>query len=230
MTDPSKPFNLSRPSADAVALIKRAMARADHPVIAEIGIGYGATSIETCRLLANRGRLYLFDYEDKLSGLQDRLDTLGFFNVIYHGNSRKLFDSYNWNLANLLRRRLRAGGDPALFDFVYLDGAHSFHHDAPAAMIVKDLMKPGGEILFDDYDWSFATSRTMNPDIYPAIRDQYSDEQIDEPHVALLCELFFDADPAFQQIDIGYSLKEHRRAYRKIGQCPDSQGDRRNVE
>lgn len=211
-----KPIRLSRPSVHAVKLARKVIERNESPVIAEIGIGYGATSIEICRLLKNRGALYLFDFEDKTASVSEMLERFGFHNVVCNGNSRKLFDSYAWSLAQLLLRR-RKSGDLELFDFVYLDGEHCFHHDTPAALVLKELLKTGGYILFDDYDWSFETSQTLNPNVNPLILGHYTDEQIRVPHVRLICDLFFDSDPSFSRVDIGYGSREHRRAYRKVG-------------
>ena len=55
----------------------------------------------------------------------------------------------------------------------------------------------------------------MNPARKPEILLEYTQAQIDTPHVRRICELFFDDDPAYRKVDIGYKTHEHRRAYRK---------------
>jgi hypothetical protein len=137
-------------------------------------------------------------------------------NIIPHPNSRKTFDSYNWSLAKMLRT-MRLEKRTGCFDFVYLDGAHAFQHDSSASLIIKQLLLPGGIILFDDYLWTFASSPTRNPKINKYTADHYSDEQINEPHIKLICELFFDHDRNFEMVDLGYKGSEWRRAYRKAG-------------
>ena len=160
LNDPAN-VHISKPNQHALKLIETLLEREQQPVLCEVGVGIGATSVAICRLLANRGTYHLFDYSSRLDDLKTDLDGLGFTNVVYHGNSRRKLDSYNWALAQMLLARRAAGGTVPLFDFVFLDGAHAFHHDAPAALLLKDLLKPGGVILFDDYDWSFAISPTM---------------------------------------------------------------------
>lgn len=215
LTDPRNAA-IAKPNAHALDLLDRVLAREAAPVICEVGIGIGATTVELCRRLANRGRLHLFDFEDRLTDLGADLDELGFTNVVLHANTRRRYDSYNWSLGTILQQRRQAGDDPALFDFVFLDGGHAFHHDAPAALLLKELLKPGGIILLDDYDWSFAVSPTMNPQKNPDIRLDYTDAQIETPHVRLICDLFFDHDPAYRKVEIGYRVPyEHRRAYQK---------------
>jgi predicted O-methyltransferase YrrM len=211
LTDP-RAKTISTPSPEAVLLVTRLLAEKAEPIIAEVGVGIGATSVALCRLLENRGELHLFDFQDRLDALKHDLNGLGFTNVRCAGNSDKTYDSYAWTLAQLLSQR-RHLDEPGLFDFVYLDGGHAFHLDAPAAVILKDLLLPGGTLLFDDLTWSFAKSPTNNPRVRPEIAKQYSAEQIETPHVKLVCELFFDRDARFERVPLDI---EHRRAYRKL--------------
>jgi predicted O-methyltransferase YrrM len=182
--------------------------------VAEIGIGIGATSVELCRLLAGQGEIAFFDYADKLEELAADLRAEGFGNFRLFGNSRRTFDSYCWSLAQQAQS-MRAAGRDGVFDFIYLDGAHLFHHDAPAALLCKQLVRPGGVVLLDDYDWSIAVSPTMRPSVRPSVREHFTEEQIETPHVRVICDLFFDPDPAFRKLEIGYGAREHRRAYRR---------------
>lgn len=215
LTDPRNAA-IAKPNAHALALLDRVLARESDPVICEVGVGIGATTVELCRKLDNRGRILLFDFEDRLTDLGADLAGLGFGNVELHANTRRRHDSYNWSLAKILQARRSAGEAPGLFDFAFLDGGHAFHHDAPAAMILKELLKPGGVMLFDDYDWSFAVSPTMNPARNPGILEEYTEAQIETPHVRLICDLFLDHDPDYRKVEIGYRVPfEHRRAYQK---------------
>jgi predicted O-methyltransferase YrrM len=207
---------ISQANNHALDLLRRVLDVNPQPIIAEIGVGVGATTIELCRLLNHRGDLYLFDFVDRVTALGDDLRREGFSNIRLIGNERKTFASYAWELAKLLSLR-RAAGVEWIFDFVFLDGGHYFHHDAPAAIVLKDLLKPGGYILFDDYDWSIAISPTTNPAKNAKVLDDFSQEQIDMSHVKFVCDLFFDTDPNFHKIDLGYGEHEHRRAYRKRG-------------
>lgn len=181
------------------------------PIVAEVGVGIGATTLAMCQLLDNRGELYLFDFDDSVTTLREDVRNLGFTNVRALGNSRRTYDSYAWTLARLLEQRL-AAGDAAIFDFVYLDGGHAFHLDAPAAVLLKDLLKPGATLLFDDVTWTFGKSPTQNPHAKPETAGQFTQEQIETPHVRLVCELLFDRDPRFRRVPLDV---EHRRAYVK---------------
>jgi predicted O-methyltransferase YrrM len=206
---------IARPCEHAIDLVTRVVADTPEAIVCEVGIGIGATSLEICRTLDHRGQAWFFDYADRLAELATDLTAAGFTNFRTFGNSRRTFDSYAWNLAVLLRQT-RDRGTEGLFDFVYLDGAHTFHHDAPATVCLKDLLKVGGYILMDDYDWTIAISPTMRPSVNPAVEQHYTDEQIELSHVEMVCSLFLDPDPRFVPVPIGYRGREHRRAYRRI--------------
>lgn len=90
--------------------------------------------------------------------VKQKLNEAGFFNVIAHGNSRKTMDSYNWSLMKLLQVRREP-----FFDYVFIDGAHVWAIDALTFFLVDRLLKPGGYIDFDDYDWTIRNSPSVNP-------------------------------------------------------------------
>lgn len=202
---------VSKPSEDALRVLALVLDQVAEPEIAEIGVGVGATSVELARKMDGHGRLHLFDYDNRIKALRKDLAGLGFDNVVTYGNSRATYDSYAWNLAKL------AGevGPTGIFDFAYLDGAHSFVHDAPATVLLMRLVRPGGYLLVDDYDWTFANSPTLNPKASPLVASQYTQEQLEVPHVKLVCELFLDPSEAFLADDLEGTLSRHRRLYRR---------------
>jgi predicted O-methyltransferase YrrM len=62
--------------------------------------------------------------------------------------------SYVWFLHDTLRSQLNAGGEvEPCYDFVFLDGAHTWDVDALAFTLADRLLRPGGWMLFDDLDW-----------------------------------------------------------------------------
>jgi predicted O-methyltransferase YrrM len=63
-------------------------------------------------------------------------------------------DSYVWFLRRRLREQLRDTRIEPLYDFVFLDGAHTWQVDALAFACLDKLLVPGGWILFDDLDWA----------------------------------------------------------------------------
>jgi Methyltransferase domain len=163
--------------------------------IAEIGVERGATSKEILRWLNGTGVLHLFDYDDRRKTVTNRLHRLGFSNFVFHGNSRTTLDSYNWSLMKMLK-----DGPIPYFDYVYLDGAHTWGVDALAFLLIDRLLKPGGYIDFDDYDWTFASSPTVNPRVYPATRKEMTEEQMNTPQVKLIVDLLVRREGHYEEL------------------------------
>jgi predicted O-methyltransferase YrrM len=64
--------------------------------------------------------------------------------------------SYTWHLKRKLDE-YRA--EP--FDFIFIDGAHTWDTDGLAFFLADMVLRPGGWLLFDDLDWSYASSPTL---------------------------------------------------------------------
>lgn len=163
--------------------------------IAEVGIYQGYTSAELARNLNGLGELHLFDFEERVQAVTAQLRAQGFSNVVPHGNTHKSFDSYNWSLMQMLRQH-----DQPVFDYVYLDGAHTWPVDALAFFLLDRLLKVGGHLDFDDYTWSLEKSPTLNPEVFPATKRLFTLEQIREQHVRLIIELLVRRDARYAEV------------------------------
>lgn len=113
-----------------------------------------------------------------------------------YGNTHKHWDSYAWALSNLLFT-MREHQEDGVYDVVYLDGAHSFFHDGLACCLLKELVKPGGYLIFDDMRWTYAGSPTVNPDKNPGTAENMTEEQIADQQVTRVVRCFMEHDPAF---------------------------------
>jgi hypothetical protein len=163
--------------------------------VAEIGIWKGATSIEIARLIGSEGELHLFDYEDNVDSVVAGLAERGFTNVVGWGCSYKYLDSYNWGLKQLMERR----GTEPLFDYVYIDGAHTWAIDALAFFLCDVLLKPGGYLDFDDYGWTLRNS-SLDPSAVPETADLYTEEQIDDRQVKAIVDLLVKPNRAYEEV------------------------------
>jgi predicted O-methyltransferase YrrM len=162
---------------------------------AELGVYEGDTALAIARALDGTGELHLFDFEDRVDVVATRLRRAGHRNVFTHANSRRLLDSYNWSLMQLLQ-----GSKTPIFDYVFVDGAHTWAHDALAFFLIDRLLQPGGHIDFDDYTWTLRSSPSMNPAAFPEVEQFYTDDQIDTAQVALVVDLLVRADPAYEEV------------------------------
>jgi predicted O-methyltransferase YrrM len=60
-------------------------------------------------------------------------------------------------------RYMLRGLEPKVFDFAYIDGSHVAMDVLTDAVLVWDLIKPGGIIIFDDYDWPGGKNNLEGP-------------------------------------------------------------------
>lgn len=182
--------------------------------VAEIGVGIGATTIEIIKILGEEDTLFLFSYEDEVNELKNDLEKINCNNVeiVACGNSRCMLDSYSWNLAKMVLSMYETSND-GVFDLVYLDGAHTFIHDALSAALIKILLRPNGVIIFDDVFWTIMKSPTNNPDIKPINAKLFTKEQMETPNIDMVCKIFMDRDESFFRIK---NANKWRAIYKKI--------------
>jgi len=164
-------------------------------VYGELGVYLGGTAEAVAAELDGEGAIHLFDFEDRVMPVAERLAAQGHGNVVAHPNTRRVFDSYNWSLMKLLR-----DGDRLRFDYVFIDGAHTWALDALAFTLVDRLLAPGGYVDFDDYMWTLGRSPSMNPEAFPHTRRLYTDEQIEAAQVALVVDVLVRGDDRYEEV------------------------------
>lgn len=198
---------LSESDRTVVDLVKAKVASEREPVFYEIGVGIGATTLAVAESMNNRGRIVFFSREPDVKALAEDLAARGFTNVdASWGSPGKVYSGYHFELA----RGFVAGLLPP-FDVAYVDGGHVFHLDAPAACVLKELCRPGGYIVFDDWHWNLARSPTMNPRKREATAREYDARQIETCHVQLVCRAVMDVDERFDFLGLNGSTAIYQR-------------------
>lgn len=104
--------------------------------------------------------------------------------------------SYTWFLKKEIEENTTDGKTIPKYDLAFIDGAHSWEVDGMAFFLVDKLLKNGGRILFDDYDWSFGTSEALKST--SAVLSMPADER-DSPQVKLIFELLVKQHPSYGQ-------------------------------
>ena len=188
---PLSELNVEGPNGTTVEFFGSTGCRA----YAELGVYKGYTAARIAEQLAGEGEIHLFDYEDRLVEAASRVRATGHTKVIEHPNSRRIMDSYNWSLMRLLAEH----GEP-IFDYVFIDGAHTWMLDALAFLLVDRLLRVGGYVDFDDYAWTLAGSPSMKPEVFPDVCRLYSPEQIEERQVALVVDVLVRPDPRYEEL------------------------------
>lgn len=176
----------------------------DQPICyAEFGIWKADTARRICELFPN-AILYLFDFDGNIEAARQKLSKFG-NQIHYFGNSQRYNDSYNWSLMKLIQQT----SGQAIFDYCYLDGAHTVAVDALNFFLCDRLLRVGGYLDFDDYDWSLAVS-SLRPDKVPEILLQYTEEQIEAKQVKMIVDDLVKPDPRYLEVVAN-------KVFRKIG-------------
>jgi len=181
----------------------------EHPEIrtyAELGVLYGSSACAVAEAMEPGGDFHLFDFEDMLDRAKERVQQAGLEDKHrwhFHGNSRRLKDSYNWSLLRLLEEP-----EPPVFDYVFLDGAHTYDVDGLAFFLVDLLMRKGSYLELDDYHWRLSKSPTMGPRRFPAMAEWYTREQLKTAHVAQIVRLLVEPSGRYEAV-------RKRRLYRR---------------
>lgn len=174
--------------------------------IAEFGTWQGGTSVQLAKFLRGKGELHLFDFQETVDEVKKMLQAAGHHNVHAWGSTYKHLDSYNWSLRRLLSDR------PDLrFNYIYLDGAHTWAVDALTFLLCDLMLDDGGYIEFDDYDWRLRGS-SLDPLKVQVISEQYTEEQIDDHQVKAIIDLLVKRNPSHTPV-------KENRLYQKVASC-----------
>ena len=202
---------ISKPSENVIVFLEELLSYTEKPInVAEIGIGVGATSVEIAKRLREFDSYYFFSYQEDVNALDADLKATDYCKCKLYpmGNSTATYDSYSWALSSLCLE------NNVFFDLVYLDGAHSFFHDALATVLLKRLIKPGGILIFDDVFWSHQKSPTQNSKVCPKNLEDYTQEQLETEQIKRVIDLFMENDDEWERIgDIKWQAVYKKREF-----------------
>lgn len=204
----SKGFEtLSKPDETALKFLQLLLDEKPNPVVFEIGVGVGATTLRMAQMMQNKGSLVLFSRAKDVAELSADLGDLGFSNIDARwGSETKTYSGYHFDLATAVLE-----GSLSHVDFAYVDGGHVFHLDAPTTCILKEICSLGGYLIFDDWYWSLGASPTLSPDVNPQTGRDYDSAQIKASHVQMVCNLFMDRDERYKQVVLEGSTAVYKR-------------------
>lgn len=167
----------------------------------ELGFAHGVSSCYAAAAMQENGggRLVTIDTRAALErrpSIHDNLARTGlkaFVEPVFAETS------YTWELMKRLEARTRGGRTDPEFDLVFVDGAHAWDPDGFAFFLAERLLRPGGWVLFDDLQWTYASS--------PTLRDQpwvkaMPEEQRTTPQVQKVFDLLVRTHPSFEDAEV----------------------------
>ena len=190
---PQKIMVGSQGTPETYGFMKTAFNSFQHIHYAEFGIYAADTTDRVCELFPN-ATIYIFDYHANIEAAKLKLARHG--NRVHgYGNTQKFNDSYNWALMKLIENN---NGMP-IFDYCFLDGAHTVAVDALTYLLCDKMLRVGGYIDFDDYNWRLRGS-SLDPSRIPEIGDQYTEAQIDAFQVKMIIDALVRRDARYKEV------------------------------
>jgi predicted O-methyltransferase YrrM len=171
--------------------------------VLELGFFHGTSSCYIAAALDEiRGHLTTVDLHGSQEldpNLEQLLQTTGLQNVV---TVVRETTTYNWFLKKKLEERTTDHTCAPVYDFVFLDGSKDWTSTAATFFLLDKLLKEGGWVLFDDYNWKYkrkdGTIAThaigYNPNMGP--------DELEQSHISLAFHLLVMQHPDYGEFKI----------------------------
>ncbi len=169
--------------------------------ILELGFQHGVSTLYIAAALDEIGQgkittidnLTAKDAEPTIIELADRAGLSKYINPIFANSS------YNWELMKLIRDNSEGNNCNPIFDFCFIDGAHSWETDGFAFFLVDKSLKRDSFILFDDLNWTYAESKGLKDTEFVK---NMSDDEKNTPQVELILTYLIAQHPNYEIVAI----------------------------
>jgi predicted O-methyltransferase YrrM len=190
--------------------------------VLELGTGHGGSAcwLATGVRLNGGGTLTTMD-RDSAPSVEQLLKSAGVAEMTRVVRTPR---SYTSELMQLIQANTVDYRCNPQFDFCFVDGAHNWDTDGFAFFLVEKLLRPGGWLVFDDLDWTYATTLSLAP-VDAEVASFMSPEERSTPQIRDVFELLVRQHPGF---DVVRQFRVHGWA-RKSGP-QDSTDDSRLID
>lgn len=96
---------------------------------------------------------------------------------------------YSWFLHDEIVRCSNGTVCNPVYDLCIIDGPKNWTIDGGAFFLVNKLLKPGGWIIFDDYNWTYATAARRKGQSIDELKKRMSESEMETPHIREIFEL-----------------------------------------
>jgi predicted O-methyltransferase YrrM len=113
---------------------------------------------------------------------------------------------YTWFLHDEIRRQTANGACQPKYDLCIIDGPKNWTIDGCAFFLADKLLRPGGWIIFDDYDWTYAAADASREATDGITHRTLSEEERATPQIREVFELLL-----MQHGDYGeFVIEDHK--------------------
>lgn len=138
----------------------------------ELGFSHGKSTAVLAQAMEDKGSGHVTTMDlpvvlEYRSGINRVLPALG---LSHRVTVRTDPEGFHWSLMELLEAEPRPS-----FDFVFLDGAHTWAGTGFAFLLVEKLLRPGAWVIFDDVFWTIAANEARRQAKGQALLPIYTD-------------------------------------------------------
>ena len=173
--------------------------------ILELGIAHGTATCYMAGALEEKGegRITAVDLQNAgfTPSAEQQLESCGltrFVDVV------RMQTGYSWFLHDEIRRQTTAGECHPKYDLCIIDGPKNWTIDGGAFFLVDKLLRPGGWIIFDDYDWTYAGQARAATD--GITHRELSEAERMTPQIREVFELLVVPHPSYSQ----FVIEDHK--------------------
>lgn len=173
--------------------------------ILELGIAHGTA---TCYMAAaleeiGEGRITAVDLKgtEFSPSAEEQLESCGLTPLV---DVVRMQTGYSWFLHDEIRRQTTAGECHPKYDLCIIDGPKNWTIDGGAFFLVDKLLRPGGWIIFDDYDWTYAGQPRSATD--GITHRELSEAERMTPQIREVFELLVVPHPSYSQ----FVIEDHK--------------------
>jgi predicted O-methyltransferase YrrM len=180
----------------------------DRPAeILELGIAHGTA---TCVMAAaldeiGAGRITAVDLAGAAfaPSAEEQLARCG---LAWWADVVRMQTGYTWFLHDEIRRRTASGVCEPRYDLCIVDGPKNWTIDGCAFFLVDKLLRPGGWIIFDDYDWTYAGADGARTATDGITHRRLSEAERTTPQIREVFELLVVPHPDYGE----FVIEDHR--------------------
>jgi predicted O-methyltransferase YrrM len=169
----------------------------------ELGTAHGVSAAYIAAALDSNGQGHLTTVDHGAASFEPSAeDLLSRAGLTHRVTIVRQHSSYNWFLKEQVEQRSDSSGNcTPVYDFAYLDGCKNFSVDGLAVVMIEKLLRPGGWLLMDDLEWTYAANPWIAPELNaagnPAPFGSLSESERTEPHLRAVFELIVKQHPSF---------------------------------
>lgn len=168
--------------------------------ILELGIAHGTATCYMAAALQELGRGTVTAVD--LLGVADAFqpsaeEQLRGTGLSAHARVERMQTGYTWFLHDEILRNTRDGLCRPAYDLCIIDGPKNWTIDGAAFFMADKLLKADGWMIFDDYDWTYASADAARGETDGITHRALSREERETPHIRDVFELLVKQHPDY---------------------------------